>query len=56
MEKISLLGKTVYPEKSKLLLSYSPADDWQAYNWAAAGICGRSWEGWRQQHSYHQRR
>lgn len=30
--------------------SIKSADDWQAYNWAAAGICGRSWEGWRQQH------
>lgn len=45
MNKISLLGKTVRPEKSKLLLSYSPADDWKEYWMPMAG----HWEqkdGW----------
>ncbi len=43
MKEIRLLGKKVIPDKSPVLLSYSPADDWQDFwtvksgNWSCDG-------------------
>lgn len=45
MKDIKLLGKTVYYEKSKLLLKYDPASDWQEFWDVKAGewTCDNGW-------------
>ena len=45
MEKISLLGKTIYPEKSPLLLKYNPSDNWRDY-WMPMGGEWEFRDGW----------
>ena len=45
MEKISLLGKTIYPNRSPLLLSYSPDENWRKY-WMPMGGEWECRDGW----------
>lgn len=45
MKNISLIGKTIVPERSKLLLKYSPGCDWLNY-WTPMGGHWECKDGW----------